>query len=431
MMLRSRQVKNPGSLFWTRVRSHWNHQRASLATVADWTVMLYIIVPGLLLGGGIYRELWTRPLPVWVDYIPVQGAASLLLLMFFGRVLLFLEEADVLFLRQHPHWIKGLMLRGMGYSICVSTVKGLLFTGLALPFLVRGYGFSGTALISLLLAAAACAWCANLAGRMIRSRYKGWTRRLAGYFSRWLFFGTFMLCVTFGLKTPLVLWLGAVIFLVLLPLLGRYRLRMKGTFMSDVREDASTRIQLTEKIMIQAVGKPPSIRSKTWLFRKSGRIFKGAAEKRLADAGFKAILRKSENLAVYLQITLLGIPAIWMPPHVVKVIVYIAMVILISYWLHTRWAQFAKAEFMHVLPFNNRHYRSAGVIVVRTLLILPAFLYSMVAGLTLFQGAVGWLAGLAFTVVAVLAAPSLTSWPVYKEERSLRVNGEEAGDESA
>ena len=59
---------------------------------------------------------------------------------------------------------------------------------------------------------------------------------------------------------------------------------------------------------------------------------------------------------------------------------------MMSYWLNTRWAVFAKAEFMQVLPFTNQRHRSAGVLAVRTLLALPAFLYSLVAGLTLLQG---------------------------------------------
>ena len=103
----------------------------------------------------------------------------------------------------------------------------------------------------------------------------------------------------------------ALILLMVLFLLSRKRLAMQGTFIADAREDAKTRVQLTEKSLVQAVGKPPSVRSKTWFMRKSGRLFKGTVEKRLADAGLKAILRHPESLLLYIQITLVGIPAVW------------------------------------------------------------------------------------------------------------------------
>ncbi|MEC0309903.1 ABC transporter permease [Paenibacillus lautus] len=416
-MDRSYHFSHPGALFWRRVTAHWKNQRDNLATVVDWIVMLYIIVPGLLLGGGLYRELWTSPLPGWSQFFPLQAVAGILLFMFSGRVLLFLEEADVLFLRQQRGWMKGLMIRGMAYSHTVSAIKGLVVTVLVLPILVREHEITGIALVTLLVITAVCAWCANLSTAMIRSSYKGWRKYVMTYLVRWLSFGLLALLVTFWLESYMVLWAAALILLMVLLLLSRKRLAMQGTFIADAREDAKTRVQLTEKLLVQAVGKPPSVRSKTWFMRKSGRLFKGTPEKRLADAGLKAILRHPESLLLYIQITLVGIPAVWLPPPIIKIIVYLALVLMMSYWLNTRWAVFAKAEFMQVLPFTNQQHRSAGVLAVRTLLALPAFLYSLVAGLTLLQGTMGWIAVLALTVLAVMIAPSLMSWPVYKEER--------------
>lgn len=410
------RLRNPKTLFWRRVTAHWRYQRDILGTVFDWVVSLYILVPGLLLGGGLYRELWNSPLPGWTQLLPLQAVVGILLFVFSGRVLLFLEEADVLFLRRQREWVKGLMIRGMIYSHAVSAIKGLLAAFLALPILVRQYDITGIALVALLMTTAICAWCANLMTAMIRSRDKGWLKHLKAYTMRWVSFGLLTLLVTYGLHNA-ALWTAALILLIVLLLLSRKRLAMQGTFIADVREDAKTRIQLTEKLLVQAVGKPPSVRSKTWFMRKSGHLFKGTAEKRLTDAGLKAILRNPENLALYIQITLVGIPAVWLPPLIIKLIVYIALVFMLSYWLSTRWTLFAKAEFMHVLPFTNQQYHAAGILAIRALLILPVFLYSLVAGLTLLQGGMGWLAALVFTALAVMIVPSLITSSVYKEER--------------
>ncbi|GAB6928715.1 hypothetical protein JCM10914A_26980 [Paenibacillus sp. JCM 10914] len=415
-MNRSNHFKSPRSLFWRRWRAHLKYQRDNLASVADWTVMLYIIVPGLLLGGGIYREFWTRPLPEWMHLLPLPLVSAFLLFMFSGRVLLFLEEADVLFLRQQPRWVKTLMIRGILYSYVVSVIKGLLALILVLPIVVRGHGISGSTLLSMLALTAALAWCGNMLARIIRARSKGWRRHVITFFSRVLTFALLSVMVTLWLEIQWLIWLSVVLLLFLLVQLSQYRISMQGTFMMDVREDANTRMQLTEKMLIQAVGKPPSVRSKSWIFRRSGRIYKGSPEKRLADAGIKAILRNPESLMLYIQITLVGIPAIWIPPLVIKIMVYIAMIILISYWLNTRWTAFARAEFMNVLPFTNEQYHLAGKLTIRTLMVLPALLYSLVAGLTLFAGATGWLIAVGGTIIAVYGFSSIAARPMYKED---------------
>ena len=133
-MDRSYHFSHPGALFWRRVTAHWKNQRDNLATVVDWIVMLYIIVPGLLLGGGLYRELWTSPLPGWAQFFPRRRWQAFCSLCSQAESLLFLEEADVLFLRQRRGWMKGLMIRGMAYSHTVSAIKGLVVTVLARQF---------------------------------------------------------------------------------------------------------------------------------------------------------------------------------------------------------------------------------------------------------------------------------------------------------
>lgn len=215
-MERSHHFRHPGSLLWRRVTAHWKNQRDNLATVVDWVVMLYIIVPGLLLGGGLYRELWTSPLPGWVQFLPLQAVVGILLFMFSGRVLLFFEEADTLYLRQQREWMKGLMIGGMAYSHAVSTIKGLIISVLALPILVREHEITGTALMTLLAVTVVCAWCANLWTAMIRSRYKGWRKHLMTYVVRWLSFGLLTLLVTFWLQSYVVIWAAVLLLLILL-----------------------------------------------------------------------------------------------------------------------------------------------------------------------------------------------------------------------
>lgn len=414
-----RRINGPNSLFWSRLKSHLAYQRSNISSVVDWTIALYIIIPGLLLGIGLYREFVTGPLPAWVQFIPLQGAAVVVLLLFSGRIMLFLEEADVLFLRQHPAWIKGVMVRGMIYSHLVTALRGLLLTALLLPVLIQAYGLTPPLVIPFLTLTVIYSWCLSVVSRMIAASFKGWRHRLWSAALRIVSLWVFVMVVTFGMNQPALMWGAAVMLMVLLLQLSRMRLQLHSTFMTDVREDAKVRVQLTEKLLTQAVGKPPSVRSKPWVFRKSRRLYKGSAKRRLASAGIKAFLRNPENLQLYLQITVFGLPAVWLPPHVIKLIVLAALLLLMSHWLNTRWAHFVKSDFLAVLPFTNAQLQSAGSLTVGTLLTLPAALQCIIAGMTMFTPIKGLLAGLALAALAVWLVPSLTSWSVYKEERGI------------
>lgn len=414
---RKPRILHPGQLFRRRVLSHWKHQISVMKSVADWTVMLYILIPGLLLGGGLYMELWTSPLPAWVEWIPQQAAAAALLFMFSGNVLLFVEEGDMLFLRQQPRWMKGLMLRGMVYSITVTTLKGLLFLLIALPFLYRGFQLDSWTLIAWGLLAAGTSWCTNLMVQRIRVRFLGFKKWLFSNFMRWLSYAFYLTIFTIlpGMPTS-----AAVIGLLLMAvavLLMRLRLSMQGSFTADTREDARIRLQLTDIVLVQAVGKPPRIRSKAWLFRRSHRIYRSnAPEKRFAGAGVKAFLRNPENLLLYVQLSVVAIPAVLFPPIVIKLIMYGALMLLVSYLLRIKWTAFAEAEFSLVLPFSGTQQMSAGTLAVRTLMLIPALIISLAFSFSIWPSWIGLLSAVPLTLISSFSVPILFSLPSLKRK---------------
>lgn len=68
-------------LFWRRLFSHWREQSAIIRTAADWTVLLYILIPGGFLGGRLYYGFWNEALPaecrfaVYVDSFIISAPA--------------------------------------------------------------------------------------------------------------------------------------------------------------------------------------------------------------------------------------------------------------------------------------------------------------------------------------------------------------------
>lgn len=72
-MTTNKRIASPNAIFRRRLVSHWSYQRSNIGAVVDWVIMLYILIPGLLLGIGLYRDFLTRPLPAWIELIPFQG----------------------------------------------------------------------------------------------------------------------------------------------------------------------------------------------------------------------------------------------------------------------------------------------------------------------------------------------------------------------
>lgn len=360
-------------------------------------------------------ELWSAPLPAWVEWLPQQIAAVLLLYMFSGSVLLFVEEGDLLFLRQHLHWMKGLMARGISYSITISVIKGVIFLLIILPFLYRGFQLDMWTILTWVMLASGTAWCTNLVVHRIRVTCTGFKQWFFSTILRVGSFFVYLIMLEVLSDKPFAIVGFWVFLMVLLLWIIRLRLSMKGSFAADVREDARTRMWLTDKLLVQAVGKVPPVRSKSWIFRKSGRIYRSSSpDKRFAGVGVKAFIRNSENLLLYVQFSVVAIPAIIFPPLVIKLIVLIALMFLLAYLLHLRWTAFAKHEFSLVLPFTDMQEKLAGTLAVRTLMIPPALIFSLAFTLSVWPSWIGGVAALPVALICAFSVPSFFSWPTIR-----------------
>ena len=407
----------PQMIFWRRFRTYIEQQRKALATVVDWIVMLYILIPGLLIGGGIYIDFWTDPLPVWSERIPLSLFAILIWFLFSGKMLLFLEDADVLFLRQQQTWMKKIMFRGVLVSSLMNIGKGCLLSVLVLPFMVRNFEFFLADWITFFIYIAVLSCVTGLAGRIVSVSNSGWKGKFRSLLPD---VAAILLIIISTLNHALLLSVAGIPLIILLAALllwlVRRRIRMTGTFMRDVEEDNTTKMGLTEKLLSQATEKPTKSTSKTWLFTKSQRLYRGQPEKRLANAGIKAFLRKKETLLMYMQISFIGIPAIWLPPIYIKCIVFVLILFMIAYWLFTRWHIFSNSDYLKVLPYTEVQHQSAAVLVVRTLYSFPAFLLSAAFGLSVQPGIYGILLGIVTTAVSIWIVPGVAIIATYRQK---------------
>lgn len=413
--LRRRAARHPGSLFRRRVAAHWRQIAATLRSAADWTVMLYILIPGMLLAAGMYRELWTAPLPGWLQLLPYQTAVSVLLIAFSGRLLLFVEEADVLFLRQNLRWMRGLKGRGMVYSFSVITVKGLLLTVIAMPVVIRGFGLSGVQLAGFGLLAAGTGWLASLAVHGIRTRWKGFRAGLFAVLVRTASLALYLTVVDAVFPFPWAAGMTGLVLLALTVLLAVRKSREMTAFSREVREDLRTRSRLADLMITYAAGRPPKVREKSILFRKSRRLLpSNSPAARFAGAGVKAFLRRPESLLLYVQFLGVGIPAVLFPPGIIKAGVYAALMLLLGHMLQQRWRAFAGAEAAVLLPFTEYQEMKAGSLAVSILMVVPSLMLSLLFGMTLWADWKGPVIGLALAALSAYVVPGIFSRPSLK-----------------
>jgi len=358
-------------LFTRRLISHWREQWAIIRTAADWTVLLYIIIPGGLLGGRLYYGYWNHPLPSWSTALPFMIIPILLvILLSTGGMLLLLQEGDLLFLRQRQSWVNSIMVRGIMYSLVVTTLKFTVTYLLLLPFMLRGYGLTGGAALSLFIMTIACSGCVKLLGHIVRVQRQSWRRWVWQIVAVGLPCSVYLRVALLWNTYPPVLWITAFLFAAGAFWAIQYRLRMRGTFMNDVREDYKQRMKIAGLLLRGVLDKPRPTRYKPWIFRKSEPLLSSRLpESRLSAAAIKAFIRNPGHLRLYLQFTGVSIIAVLVVPPLLKWLVFVVLTALMTYWLFSFWSFFAKDEYIGILPFTKKQKAEAGSRAVPILLI--------------------------------------------------------------
>ena len=167
----------PLRLYRRRSREHFNGQLKNLRLAVDWTVWLYLLVPGLLYLIGWYSSLWTKPLPTWATELSVPVLTGLIdIIMLSGGVLIFVEEADMLFLKSRPLWMRTLMKQGLIRACLLHLGKMIVITALTAPLWSRVYDMSFTPIALLAVWFGIVASIQAIAVHIIKVRYTGWRR---------------------------------------------------------------------------------------------------------------------------------------------------------------------------------------------------------------------------------------------------------------
>lgn len=373
----------PRQLFWIRLKRSGKEQLRVWNSVFDWTVWLYLLLPGLFIAGGLYLEVlqempdWAMSLP-WSKLYPIL----LLILLFFGRVRLFVEEADRLFLLQRPEWLQTLKRCGIGYTLVVKLVAIGLPMLILQPFLLKVEGLTGLqlGLAYAYTIVAGMIWA--IGTHMMNGRLRGWRKRIIDLIGMLLFIAVYLIpMLAWAYDTRLLsLSLGGGIVTLLIML--RYGWHSAIHFEAEVKQESETRLRSTEMLMSQVIESKPLVRLKRpFLFRHSQRLFrKSDAGTMLAEMRLKAFLRCMAHLRVWLSFISASTVAITLVPGPIALFLVAALTMIGSSWLHIQWKQWFAEDFILQFPWSPSSAKKGAVISRFWLLLLPMLLWSAIAG---------------------------------------------------
>src|SRR5690606_10669159 len=124
-------------MFTIRLYRSYQFNFKLLHSITDWTVLLYLVVPSVIIGFFLYRDIAG-------DFQVLELQPLPLLLLLFGisfflvkpSLRLFIYDADLLFYKQHGRKIHHIKLWGYWYSFLHYNFVLVILLLLASPFII-------------------------------------------------------------------------------------------------------------------------------------------------------------------------------------------------------------------------------------------------------------------------------------------------------
>lgn len=398
---------NLNKLFLRRLLDDARAQYKVISVVIDWIIMLYIVVPMALILASVHVQLWQITLPNWLVNLPFQYTTFIfVLVIILGSLILRLESADVLFLKQHAKVMNGLKRYGLLYSLLIQgLVIGIILFYLS-PIFFRVYGMNVITIIELFLVMYLLKSIYMISANLIQVCIKGWRSKVIHFVLTPATVGVYWLWLNFISNQYFVLFVISLV--LLLGLTCWYRLTKVDRFEAELAEDQRIKGKLTAFLVAQALGKPKKIRTKPTFFKKSNKLFKlRSSENRLAEIIIKSFIR-GEGFKTYLQMSALAFIATIMSPSPINILIALFILFLFISFIEANRRAFTRRSLMEIIPMtdtmrNYTYFSSRGVL--QRLLVLPMF--CIAAGLLI--SLLGWMWGILLAVPISLVLAFIVS----------------------
>lgn len=300
---------NSNQLFSRRLRQDWKYQYNIFKTIADWTVMLYILIPAAVIILVIYRS-WSSEIPQWIEQIPFSLLFTLFYLFIWGgHIRTYVRDADRIFLMKNRSLHLGLKRNGIFYSYAIQLLHTAFLSFLVAPFWFNYYQLGIEQFILYLGLFLSSKWLIMGVKGKLNVHLRGWRSLLRGVP---IFLGVAALWMLYyqAFQVNQVLLMIGVILINILGsiILVRRRFNSLKTFEQDLAVDELEKNKYIELIFsismeIEKPPKPLPPGKSPIIYSKSNRLFR----KRSPRNGFlelfiKVTTRNVEYILRYFQI---------------------------------------------------------------------------------------------------------------------------------
>ncbi|WP_113927178.1 ABC transporter permease [Bacillus sp. P14.5] len=375
LMKRGKAV-NSFRLFSRRYRDGFQFQYKAFKSVADWTVMLYLIIPSLVIGTMIYRSWWID-IPDWVEQVPFELFYLIpFLYILTGYFRTCLLEADQVFLVKHQRLFLGVKKWGIFSTYAGTFLLTFAVGGLLAPFWLNHYSISVFAFVVYMVFLLSSKWSHMAVKGALAGKKKSWKRTglfLLAIVVQLQLWGIAYRLMAAGLDVILLLVNIGLIFFSLV--LNRKRIFSENSMKRNLHIEGNLKMKWISLILLfsQHVEKQPvsSERSKPLLFPKSQRIFK----RQTPTFGYlelftKVLIRNFTYSATYTQsIGVLSFSQIVLPALWLKLGAAALVALSIFAWNEWIWEKLVTKH-----PIGSKYSEKAEFIKVQSITRALAFI---------------------------------------------------------
>lgn len=344
----------PGMLFWERWKNEWLWQWKVWRTAIDWTVALYLIIPGCIIAVVEFRSWWEKD--AWLAHVPL-GVVSL---FFFGvvsvsRLRLHVKAVDLLILQQ-KRWLHTVMARALALSAAGQAGLIAVWVMVFLPWMRVHHSWEWLAIIIW----SVTMWLTSLSIALIKQLLPlwlpGWKRFIAvavHLLTGIPFFGVVAIGADqgrYGLLTLVLL-----ICMAMVAGLLRVRFRAQGLIETDIRQEQRQRMRWAG-LLLQVGQVAPPRKWGTWkrplLFRRSQPLGqRTAARDWLWQAAFKSTLRSWSRISFPYQLAVIASAAIWWSSGLGSWLLVLGVPWLLALVSGSLWREFMESSYIRMFTW--------------------------------------------------------------------------------
>lgn len=295
---------NALALFRRKLRETMRYYTSIIKTVTDWTVWLYLFIPGMLFLIVFYLYYLGNTSPSFIHFMDKYLFFVFFFYLLRGKIRTFLEKPDEVFSALNKPFIKKIVSFGILYSSGKIIVTNFLLFALLYPFLCDlSYSFSFSAYI---ITGAILQLFRSLCFYIIETvRWRYTVQCLVKLFTIFAIALALYSILYIHSLSPYIWGFGS-LFVILLIIV-----KVNGPFFIDkeIERELSNSNRLREIILQQAdaldyKSKPNRLFKGTYLFRNE------TIEDTIIDSFIKTTIRNSKTLRMIAQIVLYSLIAI-------------------------------------------------------------------------------------------------------------------------